>query len=121
MFFLLKSFLSFTISFLILSFPVKDNRPLFHYVHQLAAPYTQEIFSDIGNYVYDGGQQAVSFAEKFFVNADPGDVVQAQHPIIVQGASSASSQPAADLHVESVEEYTPEERELLQKILKQGL
>jgi hypothetical protein len=123
MFFILKFVISFTISFVILSFPISNDRPLFYYVHKISSPYTQQIFGEMKHYVEQSGRQTLLFAKQLFANADPGVAGRVRASAVAHGERDESLDHPTNISIQGqgeVEEYTPEEKELLKKILMQG-
>ncbi len=119
MIFMIKFTVYFSISFVILCIPIQ-NKTLFNIIHQHARPYTTQIFSEVEKAASTQIQKSSKFTKKFFSNSDPE-----QQDKVMAKFSSTKKPP-----VENVEElmkdedheegYTVEERELLNKILKEA-
>ena len=104
MMFILKFILYFIVSFAILSFPV-SNKTIFTHLNNMAAPLAKEIFQKFET----GIRRSSNWSKKIFTNSTPDKK---------DNTSIAKKKGVGkDLAKES---YTPEERELLEKILKQN-
>ena len=104
MMFILKFILYFIVSFAILSFPV-SNKTIFAHLNSMAAPISRTIFRKIEI----GIRRSSSWSKKIFTNSTPS-----KKDNIPMGKKK---EVGKDLAKGS---YTPEERELLEKILKQS-
>ena len=104
MMFLLKFILYFIVSFVILSFPVSD-KTLFAHLNKMTAPVSKTILQKIEI----GIKKSSSWSKKIFTNSTPNKKDTAH--------INEKREVRKDVAKES---YTPEERELLEKILKQN-
>ncbi len=104
MMFILKFILYFIVSFAILSFPVSD-KTLFAHLNQMTAPVSKTILRKIEI----GIKRSSSWSKKIFTNSTPNKKDTAH--------TDEKQEVRKDVTKES---YTPEERELLEKILKQN-
>ncbi|TNE98089.1 MAG: hypothetical protein EP326_10430 [Deltaproteobacteria bacterium] len=120
MFFMLKFTIYFSISFVILCIPIQ-NRTLFNLIHKHASPYTTQIFSEVEKAASNQIQKGSKFTKKFFSNSNPDQ----QDKVIAK--FSSTKKPMMEnveelMKDEDTEEegYTVEEKELLNKILKEA-
>lgn len=101
----------FAISFTILSIPV-NNRPLFGHLHKHTAPYTSRVFIQIA----DSVKRGIEKGKRIFINSDPGH----DHSDVIMATQSST----LDKNLEEVQipegEYTDEEKEVLEKVLKKA-
>jgi hypothetical protein len=114
--FIIKFALYFGLSFLILSFPVR-NRTVFYYMNDMTRPYTQEIFSDVKIKTDDGIKSTIAFGKKLFNNSRPNiDRVKTRNSAIKKKTHRKIERTEAPHG-----DYTEEERELLKKVLNQAM
>ena len=104
MMFILKFILHFIVSFAILSFPISD-KTIFAHLNSRIAPLAKEIFQKFEISV----RSSTSWSKKIFTNSTPN-----KRNNIPVGRKKEIGKDVAK------ESYTPEERELLEKILKQS-
>ena len=120
MIFMIKFTIYFSISFIILCIPIQ-NKTLFNLMHHHTKPYTTQIFSNVEQAASEQIKNGSSFTKKFFSNSDPGDH---QDKVINKFSSTKkiAIENVDELMKDDVqdEEYTVEERELLNKILKEA-
>jgi len=119
MIFMIKFTVYFSISFVILCIPIQ-NRTLFNIIHKHAKPYTTQIFSEAEKAASNQIDKGSKFTKKFFSNSNP------DHQDKVMAKFSSTKKPL----VENIDElmkdeehdegYTAEEREMLNKILKEA-
>lgn len=117
MLFMIKFTFYFAISFIILCIPVSQET-LFNHIHDYARPYTTQIFNQVENEASKQIQNGSQFTKKFFSNSNPS-----HQDKVISKFSSTKREPIEN--VESLinndnEEYTVEEIELLNKILKEA-
>ena len=111
MFFLIKFCLSFFVSFLILSIPINDQA-LFYLVHQATEPYTTEFISIVRRNTSRAVQETSEVGIKAFTNTRPkGDYGDQVH-------SKKSSVRRPESLSQTHDDYTNEEREMLNKIFE---
>jgi hypothetical protein len=109
MFSMLKLFITFCFSFLLLSIPVQ-RKPLFYYLNQWAKPITNEVFSGSKEAILKGVKSSKSFSHKLFNNSVPeADKISIQ--------SSSIDKKKALKKMDHGEGYTAEEKDMLKKIL----
>jgi hypothetical protein len=70
MFSLFKFMISFTISFLILAFPIK-GKPVFYYLFKVAAPMTEGVYDGIKTGANASLKKGAEVGWSFFTNAVP--------------------------------------------------
>jgi hypothetical protein len=120
MIFMIKFTIYFSISFVILCIPIQKTT-LFDIIHNHAKPYTTQIFSNVEQAASHQIKKGSNFTKKFFSNSNPGDH---QDKVITKFSSTKkiAVENIDELMKDDVqdEEYTPEERELLNKILKEA-
>ncbi len=107
MIFLLKFSIYFTVSFFILNFPI-GNKKVFNHIEVYTDPVSNKIYEKIGsssNEIISEGKKAT---KKLFNNTSKKDVVRTGHSSRFKKSNSLPK-----------DEYTPEEREALLKILNQ--
>lgn len=114
MFFILKFMISFVVSFLILSIPM-GKVTIFEGLSKVTSPYTQKVFSLISKNSKEIVGVTKEASGKFFDNTKPALVDQ-----VMEQSSSVSRGLGEALEEDLVEDYTSEERALLEKILKKG-
>ncbi|MEC7274992.1 MAG: hypothetical protein VXV96_01630 [Bdellovibrionota bacterium] len=110
MFSILKFSIAFCFSFLLLSIPVQE-KPLFYYLNTWAQPITEEVFSGSREALLDGVKKGKSFSTKIFNNTIPKE-----DKISTKSSSVDKEELEEHLHNHS-EDYTMEERDMLQKII----
>lgn len=109
MFSMLKFAIAFCFSFLILSIPVQ-NQPLFYYLNDWASPITKEVFTGTKNTLLDGVKKTKKVGSKLFNNTTPKkDEISLQ--------SSSIDKVELKKHLDHAENYTAEERGMLEKII----
>ncbi|MCO4792988.1 MAG: hypothetical protein KC493_04710 [Bacteriovoracaceae bacterium] len=117
---MIKFTVYFSISFIIMCIPV-NNKTLFNLIHKHAKPYTTQIFSKVE---YEAGEQikkGSKFTKKFFSNSNPPHQDQ-----VISKFSSTRKETFKNVEElikndgEDSEEYSREEKELLNKILKEA-
>lgn len=113
MFFILKFTISFVASFLILSIPV-GKVTVFENLNKLTSPYTNKVFSIISKNSQEIAQVTKDASNKIFDNTKPAITDQ------VKEKASSMSREAEDYKDELVEDYTTEEKQLLESVLKKG-
>lgn len=104
----IKFLFYFSLSFLILSFPLKEDKHVFDYLEQVARPVTSKIYFFIDKKTKEG----IKESKKFFTNSEP--------VIKDKIKSTFSSAIKKDKKVEQKtddENYTDEEKEAIKKIL----
>lgn len=106
MFSFLKFVLYFSISFVILSIPIK-RKVLFNYMHSVFAPYTTAILKSVKDEATRGYRAGSRLTKQLFDNSPP-EVVDSVRSRISSGMVKHNQQDA----------YTQEEQELLNKVLE---
>ncbi|EQC47072.1 hypothetical protein M899_0189 [Bacteriovorax sp. BSW11_IV] len=110
--FLFKFIFNFSLSFILLSIPVK-NKPVFSHIYDVTKPYTQKIITfseETFNTIY---VDVSAVMKKSYSNSSPESLEEDSLSL------SASASDEIDSHAES---YTDEEKEALKKIFEsQGL
>ncbi len=122
MFAVIKFFLAFCISFVLLSIPVQE-RPIFYYLNQWAKPITQELFNSSKSAIIDGVKETKVIGKKMFNNSIPKE-----DQISITSSSIDKKQSHTDHFHEELDdeiegikhsdEYTDEEKNMLNKILQ---
>ena len=107
MIFLIKFSIYFTISFFILNFPISDKK-IFNHLEALTDPIANKVYKKIGTNSDEFLKEGKKVTKKLFNNTSEKDVVRTGHS---SSFKKANSLPKDD--------YTPEEREALLKILNQ--
>lgn len=115
MFFIFKFCLYFSISFIILSFPLGE-KPLFEHVNKFAKPYTTNIYKSVKSNVSTGITKGSQLGHDLFLNTSPKiDKVKTKNSSVKK--SEKKIEEEINSHHET---YTVEERELLKKVLKKA-
>jgi hypothetical protein len=104
--FLIRFCFYFSLSFIILSFPVSKDKQVFDYLDGMAKPYTSKIHSKIFSTI-DVTSKEVKEASKKVFNNTSADTIKRQH--------SSTEKKKVKLPQDN---YTVEEREALLNILK---
>ena len=119
MFFVVKFIIYFSISFVILSFPLPKGT-LFSMLHSQTNGYTESLFSSIATRARDGVKQGKYYTKKIFSNSEP--TIQDR---VFSQFSSTKKKVYLDQEIDKVEadlegeKFTNEEKEILNKILKE--
>ena len=119
MFFMLKFTIYFSISFIILSLPL-PNGTLFKLIHSQTNQYTQEIFKSLSSKTKKGLNTGKYYSKKIFSNSEP--TIQDK---VFSKFSSTDKKQYLEKEVNEVyedfdgEKFTNEEKEILNKILKE--
>lgn len=100
-----KFLFCFTVSFLILCFPVKNDRYVFNHLEEFARPLTSKVYFFIDQQTKKG----IEKGKKIFTNSAP--------VIKDKIRSSLSSSKKEKRKEEDFENYTVEEREAIKKFL----
>jgi P2-related tail formation protein len=110
--FIIRFPIYFCLSFAILSIPI-SHRPLFSHLDRLISPYTARISKAIGREANHLGEEVKDIGTKLFATS-------AAKTDEVSQALSATRTEAISSGIKSAEheEYTNEERELLERIMK---
>lgn len=118
MIFSLRFFISFIISFIILSFPVKNSN-LFEMIYPKTAPITNNVYGAIGDMGKNVASKTGQFILGVFNNSEIPELIENSESIqdAVQLTSSAIKRD--ERKAPHFEEITPEEEALLLKILSQ--
>lgn len=112
MFFLIKFTLSFSLSFLILSIPIK-NQTLFEQIHSATKPYTQDLISALKKNAIKTTEDITEVGKKAFHNTS------AEHLSTDKVIESKSSQLRREI-IEQHQDYTVEEKESLLRVLEKA-
>ncbi len=117
MFFIIKFSISFVVSFIILSIPIGE-KTLFQGLSSITAPYTQQVFKLVTKNTKEVVGVTKDASRKIFHNTKPELVDQ------IKEKSSSVSRSARE-RIEEVkedlsEDYTIEERQMLEQVLKSG-
>lgn len=113
MFFILKFTISFVASFLILSIPI-GKVTVFENLNKLTSPYTSKVFGIISKNSQEIVDVTRDASNKIFDNTKPSITDQ------VKEKASSVSREAENLTEDLIEDYTTEERQLLESVLKRG-
>jgi hypothetical protein len=119
MFFIIKFIIYFSISFVILSIPLPKGT-LFSMLHSQTNEYTESIFSTLSGKAKEGIKEGSYYTKKIFSNSEP--TLQDK---VFSKFSSTKKKNYLDQEVSKVEheldgeKFTNEEREILNKILKE--
>ncbi|PIK14534.1 MAG: hypothetical protein CES88_09320 [Halobacteriovorax sp. JY17] len=115
MFFMFKFCLYFSISFIILSFPLA-NKPIFEYMNQFTKPYTANIYKAVKSNFNSGIEQGSQMGKDLFSNTSAkSDQVKTKY------SSVKKSMKQIDDEIEkNHDSFTVEEKELLKKVLKKA-
>ncbi|MFG1500576.1 hypothetical protein ABMA70_10260 [Halobacteriovorax sp. XZX-3] len=110
----------FTISFLILAFPVSKSSTVFDSVNKPLKPYTQKVYSTIAFYLSTSLSEGKEITVKLFNNtAKKVDYVKRESSGFAKPvAKKAQDLDALDDYQHG--EYTVEEREALLKVLRES-
>ncbi len=117
MFFIIKFSLSFVASFLILSIPIGD-KTLFQSLSTITAPYTQQVFQTVSQKSTEVVGVTKEASRKIFHNTKPELVDQIKEQS--SSVSKKARQEIREIQEVMAEEYTIEERQMLEQILKSG-
>jgi len=112
--FVIKFFIYFSLSFVILSVPVTGDKKLFNYCDEIAKPYTTQIFSAIRGAVSNGLKESKRVGSKMFNNTSE------KFDEVKSSISAGQKNTIQELENNPKDSYTPEEREALLKILQQS-
>lgn len=111
MFAMLKFFITFCVSFLLLSIPVQ-KKPLFYYLNDWARPITEEVFAGSKDVLLKGVKKSKNFSQKLFNNTTPES-----DEISLSNSSIDKKEMLKSIEHDHGEHYTNEERDMLKKIL----
>lgn len=112
--FIIKFFIYFSISFVILSIPVGEDKKIFNYCDDLAKPYTAQIFNSIRGAVSNGIKESKRVGKKMFNNTSE------KFDEVKSSISAGQKKPIQEIDNDPKDSYTPEEREALLRILQQA-
>ena len=115
MFFMFKFFLYFSISFVILSFPLAD-KPIFEHMNYFTKPYTANIYKAVKSNFNSGVEKGSKMGKDLFSNTSAkSDQVKTKY------SSIKRSMKQIDDDIEKHHDnFTVEEKELLKKVLKKA-
>ncbi|ATH06555.1 hypothetical protein BIY24_00930 [Halobacteriovorax marinus] len=115
MFFVFKFFLYFSISFIILSFPLSD-KTVFEHMNKFTKPYTANIYKSVKSNFNSGIKQGTHYGKELFSNtSSKSDQVKTKY------SSVKKSMKQIENEIESHHDnFTVEEKELLKKVLKKA-
>ncbi len=128
MFAVLKFFLAFCISFVLLSIPIQE-KPIFYYLNQWAQPITSEIFSSSKSAIIEGVKETKVIGKKMFNNTKPkADEISVTSSSVNRSSKPKHIQKQADEEeinheiegIKHSDEFTDEEKNMLNNILKQA-
>jgi hypothetical protein len=116
MFFIFKFALYFSISFVILSFPIGE-KTVFEHVNKVAHPYTNDIYKSVKTNVNTGIEKGTKIGKDLFSNTSPTtDQIKTKYSSMKKKAKKIEA--AIEKNHEA---FTVEEKELLMKVLnKEG-
>lgn len=115
MFFMFKFFLYFSISFIILSFPLAD-KPIFEHMNHFAKPYTANIYKAVKVNINSGVEKGSKLGKDLFSNTSAqSDQVKTKYSSVKKSMKQIESE--IENHHDS---FTVEEKELLKKVLKKA-
>ncbi|WP_419173268.1 hypothetical protein [Halobacteriovorax sp.] len=108
----------FTVSFLILAFPVSQKKTIFESINKPLRPYTQKVYSTISFYLNTSLSEGKEMTVKLFNNtAKKVDYVKRESSgVTKEQIKRAEDLDALDEYQHG--EYTVEEREALLKVLR---
>ncbi len=109
---LIKFTIYFTISFLILSFPI-GNRTIFYHLGHYTRPFTELLYANIRKTLKEKltiGQQAAKEIHKKAIQNIPNAVTESEEVL----------KELRKINIEDLEEISEEEREALKRILSQS-
>lgn len=112
---MIKFVIYFTISFIILSIPVSEDKALFDLANQLAKPYTTKLFIKIKTSISENISDAKDLPNKFFDNTS--DKGLKKFDTVIEKKSALVKEKILNAPHEN---YTREEREAILNILKNG-
>ena len=115
--FFLKFTFYFLISFMILNIPVRNDN-LFTQLNKLAAPYAKELLTSSKTLISKGIKRGKQFSAKLFVHS-----VHPETEDQVSNISSATQHPnfeQEEFNLKQEEEYTVEEQQLIDKLIKKA-
>ena len=116
---MIKFLIYFTVSFLILAFPVSQKATVFESLNKPLRPYTQKVYSTLSFYLNTSLSEGKAMTVKLFNNtAKNVDYIKRES----SGISKEHQSKAQDLDaIDSYHhgEYTNEEREALLKVLRE--
>lgn len=114
---MLRFAIYFTISFLILAFPVSQKSTVFESLNKPLRPYTQKVYSTIAFYLNTSLNEGKDMTVKMFKNtAKKVDYIKSESSGIIKNNKKVQDLDALDDYKH--EEYTVEEREALLKVLR---
>ncbi|GEM_PF-651118 len=115
MFFMFKFFLYFSISFVILSFPLAD-KPIFEHMNQFTQPYTSNIYKAVKSNFNNGVEHGSKIGKDLFSNTSAkSDQVKTKYSSV----KKSMKQIEADIE-KNHDNFTVEEKELLRNVLKKA-
>lgn len=106
MFTLIKFFISFTISFLILAFPI-SGKPVFYYLFQVTAPMTTGIYDGIKTGAKNSFKKGQEVGWSFFTNATPPEKNK-----------KPPKKPIADIEAHNHEVHSEKDNKQLEAFIK---
>lgn len=110
---MIKFILYFTISFIILSIPVSEDKALFDIANQLAKPYTTKLFIKIKTSISENISDAKELPSRFFDNTSEKDA-----NVIDRVIEKKSALNKKKIFESSNDNYTREEKEAILQILR---
>jgi hypothetical protein len=111
MLFIFKSFVYFTLSFIILCIPIRKD-PAFIHLYKLTAPYTQQLFKSVKDETLKSIKESKKIGKQALLNITPK-----KHQDSISNTNSGTRK-LSKKEQETMDSYTEEEKELLRKILK---
>jgi hypothetical protein len=115
MFFIVKFIIYFSVSFVILSFPLPKGT-LFNMLHSQTNQYTESLFNSISLQAKNGVKKGTSYTKKIFSNSNP----TIQDKVFSQFSSTKKQNYLEKVETDlDGEKFTNEEKEILNKILKE--
>lgn len=108
--FLVKFILYFAVSFFILTVPISQDQTMFSILSQYTSPYTSKIYNQIGNFFKSAGSKTKNVGAKFLDNSVKKDVIK-------ETMSSPTRENPKDAPDDN---YTDEERQMLEQLIKKA-
>lgn len=116
--FIIKFAIYFTISFIILSFPI-GSKPIFSHLNKVAKPYTTELFANLTDKAKDNLEAGKEIGKKMFsTKINKQDLINTQFSSTQRNENKKiKKELKKEIHKDN---YTPEEKELLLKIIEES-
>jgi nicotinamide mononucleotide adenylyltransferase len=123
MFAVIKFFIAFSFSFVLLSIPIQE-KPIFYYLNEWARPITKEIFSSSRSAILEGVKETKTIGKKMFNNTRPKeDEISTTSSSLDKHSHHESIDEEMRDEIEGIkhsDEFTDEEKNMLNQILIQA-